>query len=129
MRRKPVMDQQRFETRRLTTNLAPAGQQALEDIRRMLIKRWRLESKPSLSVMLEAVLIRWSVEMQNDPTAIKELADEIKVRVARSVTRGTTKGSFKEDASSPEKLEQLADAVAKGEAISDAEDILKEGAL
>jgi hypothetical protein len=102
-----------------------ATEATLREIERMLCSRWRLHDKPSISLLVAGVVREYAASIKEDPSALKGLKDEIRARGGAVGKRG----SFKEDASSPEKLEQLADAVAKGEAISDAEDILKEGAL
>jgi hypothetical protein len=98
-------------------HLGMVGTEALAEIHTLLAKRWKFEGKPSLSLLLEGVIIRWAEAMKNDPKAITELANEIKAR-------GYHPQAFKTDAGDPTKLRRLADQVAKMEAVMEAEDIL-----
>ncbi len=59
---------------------SPSAKQGIEKIHSMLAQRWRLADKPSLSLLLEGVIVRWADTMQDDPTAITDLINEIEAR-------------------------------------------------
>ncbi|MDK2745536.1 MAG: hypothetical protein NDI90_21750 [Nitrospira sp. BO4] len=52
----------------------------LDTIHALLASRWGVADKPSLSLLLEGVIVRWADSMRDDPTAIDELIAEIEVR-------------------------------------------------
>jgi hypothetical protein len=58
----------------------PSAKDGLAVIQNLLAKRWRLEDKPSLSLLLEGVIVSWAAEMKNDPQAITDLINEIEAR-------------------------------------------------
>jgi len=61
-------------------HLDAAGQEAFEYIYTTLCNLWRLESKPSISLLLQGVVIEYARGLRSDPNALKELVAEIKVR-------------------------------------------------
>src|SRR5688572_3201649 len=98
-------------------HLGIVGTEAMAEIHTLLAKRWKLQQRPSLSLLLEAVIIRWADAMKHDPKAITELKHEI-------LARGYHPQAFKVDGD-PAKLALLVDGVAKAEAVNEAESILR----
>jgi len=96
---------------------SPAARAGVAEVHRLLSKRWKFDTRPSLSLLLEAVVIRWADEMRNDPKAITELKNEI-------LARGYHPQAFRIDGN-PEKLAELVDQVAKTGAVMETEDILR----
>ncbi len=57
-----------------------SAKQGLKEIRSMLQQRWHLPKEPSLSLLLEGVIIRWAESVKDDPNAITDLITEIEAR-------------------------------------------------
>ena len=77
----PVRKKGRSQASVVTSiRFSPSANDGLTSIHSMLAKRWRLADKPSLSLLLEGIIVRWADEMRNDPTAITDLIHEIEAR-------------------------------------------------
>jgi hypothetical protein len=55
-------------------------QEKLDTIHTMLASRWGVANKPSLSLLLEGVIVRWADSMRDGPEAIDDLIAEIEAR-------------------------------------------------
>lgn len=52
----------------------------LDSIHAALASRWGMAAEPSLSLLLEGVVVRWADSMRDDPDAINDLIAEIEAR-------------------------------------------------
>jgi hypothetical protein len=67
-------------TAQVMVHCDPASQTALADIQTALIKRWNLDNRPSISLMLQGVILAFAERVKQEPEAINVLLDEIKSR-------------------------------------------------
>lgn len=62
-------------------HLDPVGQDAFDAIYSSLCRRYRrLEDRPSISLLLQGLVIRYAMSLQSDPSKLRELVEEIRSR-------------------------------------------------